>query len=224
MRLAQLCFSVVVGLSTLLVSGPTAGAQPEDDEFRSGLIGSYRAARLQFERVDDRIAFSAGAALPDHRLGKGSFQATWRGYLMSQAPGDYRLYAHVAGQVVVKLDGQVILESKSIEPKWCESEPLELQFDFHPLEISYKTSGPQTRLALFWSGPQFQLEPIGTKQFYHDPDQTPDDRFEQGHALTTALRCGACHKLAGQSAVIAGPSLEYLAHVRPRKPELAGPG
>jgi len=212
MRSTPRHFVSFVCLAVSLTGNSIVHAQPEDDEFRAGLLGTYStAAGARFDQVDDRIAFSWGTAAPDERLGSSSFQVDLRGYLMSQAPGEYRIFAQVAGKLQLKLAGQVIVNSDSNELQWIASAPLKLPFDFHPLEVHYRSLGQQSRLALFWSGPQFQLEPIGIKHFYHDPAETPDNLFRQGASLARALRCAACHELPGDPAAIPGPSLEYLA-------------
>ena len=76
-------------------------AQPDEDEFKPGLIGTYRVgASTQFQQVDPRVAFSASTddLAPDRPV-----EVTWRGYLMSQARGRYHFNVHGIGQIKVVL-------------------------------------------------------------------------------------------------------------------------
>lgn len=204
---------------SLLAAGAIASplfGQADEEDLREGLVASYRhedgdGQGLVAHRVDRRLAFDWGRGAPDPRLPAGSFHAQWRGYLMSQATGQYRLHAYLQGDVTVKLAGQTVLRQRTGAPAWRASEPLELPFDWHPLEIDFKSDGNgDARLSLFWSGPGFGLEPISPARLFHEPAETPAEGFERGADLAAALRCAACHELPGGSAV-AAPALDRLA-------------
>ncbi len=199
----------LLALVLILLASP-ATAQFEDDGFRSGLVGRYRQHETAFKQVDACIAFAWGAETPDRRLAAEGYEVRWRGYLMAQAPGVYRLSASVVGEVEIELAGEVVLTARSSTPRWFESEELNLAADFHPLEVQYRKTGKDARVVLFWSGPQFQLEPVGGRYLFHDPTDTPDERFERGRRLTRALRCIACHEIPGEPEVLAAPSLVHL--------------
>ena len=167
-----------------------------DDEYRSGLLATYRAtAGTTFQRVDSRLAFSWQQSDPDPRI-SGDFSATWDGYLMSQAQGLYRLAAHVQGSLTVELAGKTLLQGDG--KGWMVSPPIELPFDWHPVKIKYSAGKGTGKLVLYWTGPGFQWEPIDPKQWYHDPKRTPKNRFDRGHQLVRALRCNQCHEIPGQ--------------------------
>ncbi|MEQ8791054.1 MAG: c-type cytochrome [Pirellulaceae bacterium] len=188
-----------------------------DDEFSPGLLGRYTAGEGQScTRVDPALSFVWGENPPDARLGRGPFTARWSGYLMSQANGEYRLYAYAQGRVTIELGGETLLDAEAREPGWLEAKPVTLPFDFHDLEVTFHKTQDRARFALYWSGPQFQLEPI-TQRLFHDVDDDADDAFGRGSLLTRALRCAACHEIPGQLPPSPAPALDRLGGAVSRK-------
>ena len=201
----------VLQVAVVSVLASSLAAQIDDDEFRPGLIAEYsNAAGQRCVRVDRAISFDWGRRPPDARLGAGPFSARWTGYLMSQLPGEYRLYVYAAGKVSIRLGGKPLLDAASEKPGWLEARPIEIPFDWHELEITYQSQAAGSQLALFWSGPQFQLEPVDARLF-HDTDKTPGDEFQRGGMLVQALRCAACHEIPGQLPAAKAPALDRLA-------------
>lgn len=200
-----------VVFAIVFVEGTAACAQ--DDEFSPGLIARYAHDENVEEaavRTDPVIAFHWGSRPPDRRLSQGDFSAHWQGYLMSQARGTYRLRAFAAGRVTIELNGEVLLDETSAEPCWLDAQPIDLSFDWHPLEVTFERTSDDPRIALYWEGPGFQLEPITSRWFFHDPDETPPDDFARGATLVRALRCAACHELPGELAPSPAPALDQL--------------
>ncbi len=188
------------------------GDDEDDLEFRGGLIGTYTDQRgATVRRIDRKLALAWDDTVPDRRLSAGPLQIEWTGYLMSQAPGDYQLKAYLEGRLTIVLDGKTVLDASSAEPGWQASPKLTLPFDYHELTIRYASTGSRGRIALFWSGPQFQLEPIAARQFHHDPEMTPDDRFDRGEELVHALRCAACHQVGNEPTARSAPAIDRLA-------------
>ena len=186
-------------------------AQVEDDEFRSGLIGSYSDNQgHRMTRRDATVSLHAGNGQIQRQLDADSLQVQWTGFLMSQAVGEYKLHVYGAGNIEIVLDGETVLKSESTKPEWSASTALPLQFDFHPVTIAYERNGTEGGIRLFWSGPQFQLEPISTRYLYHDPTQTPDASVGRGESIVSALRCAGCHNIPGQSQPANAPSLAHV--------------
>ncbi|HEX5104200.1 MAG TPA: c-type cytochrome, partial [Pirellulaceae bacterium] len=191
-----------------------AAAQDEDEEspYRSGFIATYSSgADQKAVRIDETVAFDWADAAPDSRLAAGPFSAVWSGRLWTQTPGVHRIAAYVQGRVSVTLAGNRIIEGSADQPQWLVSEPLELEFDRHPLEIAYERKGDGGRLALFWSGPNFVLEPIPERFLMHDRESSPSTDFERGRQLAAALRCIACHRDEAQpDDAMPAPALDRL--------------
>ena len=188
------------------------GQDEEDDEYRRGLVATYSDGDGQeFVRVDRSVVFAGGDRLVGERLTGPVSEVVWRGYLMSQASGTYRLSAYVAGNVTVKLNDELVVRGSTNSPSWVDSQPIELSFDWHPIEVRFRYKSETPHLALYWSGPKFQLEPISTRQFYHDPEKSPDDSFERGALLAQALRCAACHENDSTVGAANAPDLSKVA-------------
>jgi mono/diheme cytochrome c family protein len=192
------------------VAQPAAPAA-EDDELQTGLIGSYRdRAGHTLRRVDPQLALQWQQTPPDRRLSTGPYAVHWNGFLMSQARGAYRLSVYAAGKVRVSLGGQVVIEGETGSPGWMHSEPIELAFDWHPLEVGYTSLSESGRVNLFWSGPGFSLEPVSPRQLFHEPADAPVSQFARGEQLVRGLRCAACHTIPGEAQPMAAPSLVHL--------------
>lgn len=189
---------------------PLASEDDEELEFRPGVITQLRAGNRTATRIDERIAFRWGDAQPDPRISADRFNASFRGRLFTIVRGEYRLHIFARGKVTLSLAGKELLKADLKEPGWQAAQPLELAYGYHPLEIEFEKTGDPARIALFWEGPDFQLEPVPGWHLFHDPGQTPDSGFEQGGQLVRALRCAACHDLPQARPSLAGPSLAHL--------------
>ncbi|HXG10116.1 MAG TPA: c-type cytochrome, partial [Gemmataceae bacterium] len=78
-----------------------------------------------------------------------------------------------------------------------------------PLELSFRRMGKDARLAVFWSGPQFGLEPIPPRFLFHPREHLVNRDFERGQLLARVLRCAGCH--AGEPPPPPAPALDRLA-------------
>jgi mono/diheme cytochrome c family protein len=190
--------------------GPAKGQpEAEDSPYQPGLIAAYRMGDRQATRIDEGIAFDWKDAACDLRLPPGDFTAVWRGRLWARGAGTYTIACYVQGEVKITLAGKTVISGRTEERQWLASQPLELDFDYHPLEVSFRRTQPTGQLALFWSGPDFRLEPIPERALLHEREQTPSIEFERGRQLAAALRCAACHKDENASASPA-PALDRL--------------
>jgi mono/diheme cytochrome c family protein len=181
--------------------GLTNRLQADDSlDFLPGLAASLSSdGGMKVERVDRVVRLSPSISSPDPRLAGSLTSATWSGYLMSQNPGRYQLSAFVSGKLTLRVAGQTILNGETRQPSWLASEPLELDFDWHPLEVEFEPAAEGAELSLYWNGPGFNWEPIGSSQLYHDPEMTRSGAFSRGSVLARALRCDACHHLPTES-------------------------
>jgi len=204
--LARLC-----GLFLLLVVAAASAEDEaaEENPYRPGLVATYSAGGRTATRVDETIAFDWQDATTDPRLPAGEFSAVWRGRLWMQAPGTYQLFCFVQGEVEIKLAGKSVVSGEAKDPQWISSQPLELPFDRHAVEITYRRMGQRGQLALFWTGPQYRLEPIAERFLMHEREQRPAAEFERGRQLAAALRCSACHRNES-TPVTPAPALDRL--------------
>jgi len=213
LKVLHLFFASVVAASCC--AAVVAQEEEDDDdlpEFRPGLVARYTGTDGKtHQRRDEAIQFGWHARRPDPRLPDGPFSVAWQGRLFTIAPGKYTFAVHATGQVQIRLAGKMLLDAQTDEARWLRTEPVELEYGYHPLEVAYRRTGEEARVGLFWSGPQFQLEPIPDRQWFHEPGDAPDDWFEKGQLLTRALRCAACHELSSEQTAIPAPELTRLA-------------
>lgn len=193
-----------------------ARAANEDDEeelpkFAPGLVATYRTGtRPPVVRVDDDVQLVWHGNAP--RKDELARNIHWQGRLFSQAGGEYRLHVFVHGSVAITVNGENILTVSTRMPAWHESRPIKLAYGYHPLEIGYdrpSTSDAGT-IKLCWSGPQFGVEPIPERHFFHEPAKTPPTKLDDGKQLVRALRCAACHDVAGETKPLPAPALTHL--------------
>ncbi|PQO33720.1 c-type cytochrome [Blastopirellula marina] len=199
----------------LALSALTWIAQPAlaqfDEDFGRGLIATMRGTDgSQCVRLDPTISFVWGKTAPDPRISDGKFSARWDGLLLSRTPGEYTIHAHVCGKARVILEGEIVLDVDTAKPQWVSGKPLSMKFDWHPFQVDFAKTQPDAELRLFWSGPDFPLEPIPAEYFYHDIDNTIEQPFERGHELIAGFRCVACHTMQGEVAALPAPSLANL--------------
>ena len=200
--------AVVAGLLAMRVSA----AEDDDMDRPAGLLAEYIDGRgVVARRVDTRLAFAWNGRPPDARLVSGPLTVRWTGYLESETTGDYRIHAFGVGRVRVSVKGRVILDANASTPQWIDSQAIELPYDQHPIEIDYQADAPPQSLAFYWSGPGFELEPLGDRVLYHEAIADHGDRFGRGQTLYQALRCGGCHQLDGAASVLAAPALDRVA-------------
>ncbi len=207
----------------LAMVGSNGAFAADDDEedgpvFAPGLIGVYAASDGHtFSRRDEAVQFAWRGAPPDERLVQGEFSVHWRGRLFAIAPGDYRFYLHVAGGAAITIAGEQMLDVRSRGAQWFESSPVQLEYGYHPLEITFRKTSDAARIGLYWSGPKFDLEPLPPSALWHEPAEDPGGRFERGGELWRALRCANCHRdhaeptRAGAQPAAMGPDLTHLA-------------
>ena len=194
-----------------LISTPVWSQRPA---LKPGLIAELAPTQGESQRRIDEVPaiLRVDNRSVDPRIADGPFTVTWTGRLMSQTQGDYRLYAFVkSGQCEVHLNGQLALAGKTTAEQWFASSAIDLPFDWHRLKISFSSSARDTRFSLFWSGPGFQLEPLGERFFYHEQQAGTDVMdVQRAETLVHALRCKACHHVPGPQPLPA-PALNRLA-------------
>jgi mono/diheme cytochrome c family protein len=213
MKLRRRAAAILLHLSCL----PALALAQDDEEdvprYAPGLVAEYQGNEgSRALRIDAEVAFAWEGAAPDERLAHGPFTATWRGRLFTIVPGAYRLHLFASGDVRVRLSNQVLAEGRAGDaagPGWIDSPPIELEYGYHPLEIEYRR-GIVGRIGLYWSGPQFPLEPVPVRHLFHEPSAAPGNEFEEGRMLARALRCGACHALPGGESPLAAADLSRL--------------
>jgi mono/diheme cytochrome c family protein len=216
--LARLSLRIALFITCLGAIVLSAAAQEDFEEespYAPGLVATFQQANAnaaeKVTRIDEALAFDWAAAAPDPRLPAGNFTAMWRGRLWTQVPGRYELAVYAGGgKVSLRLAGKEVLAGTAAAADWLRSEPIDLEFGRHELEVTFERSAAPARLAFYWSGPNFVLEPVPARFLMHDREASPATDFERGRTLAAAFRCAACHGDQADSQALAAPALEKL--------------
>ena len=195
-----------------------SNAFPQDDgddeppEFLPGLVAQLDLPKVGLvTRLDHDVLFDWSEKSVDHRTASQSpIKVRWTGYLECKDNGQFKIHVYAAGRITVRIDGREILKSASESPRWFDSLPLEMKFGRHPIELAYEGIGSRRQIGLFWTGPQFELEPISHRYLSHRFENAIDDSFERGALLSRALGCAACHEGNDVRAPLTAPALTCL--------------
>ena len=197
-------------LVALLASVAHAQDDTDDEGMQPGLVVKYAGDDVIHAAFDEQVA-AVWRANPTDKGQPSNVAAQWRGQLFVQAAGEYHLHLYLQGNAKLRLAGSLLLEGdtgRSHLPKWLHSEPVRLEYGYHPLEIDFFGDGAQARIGLYWDGPGFQLEPVSARNLAHKANSVGKDPRE-GDIVLLRLRCAACHDI-GQAALPA-PALDKLA-------------
>ncbi|MBS0205896.1 MAG: hypothetical protein JSS49_23595 [Planctomycetes bacterium] len=187
------------------------GAQEDDDEQPPGLRGRYQVKQAVVERVDPDIEFQWGENAPDERLPSGSFTANWTGSLLLRSADRFQFHAFVQGKVLLKLNGQTVLEGNAATPQWISGPVMPLTFGEQPFDLSFAKSAEAAQLKLYWSSNEFPLEPVPYHALFQ-PQAAPDlNAVERGRIQFDAFRCASCHVDSQQAeSSLPAPSLKHV--------------
>ncbi len=172
-------FTLVPRLMVLVVAWQLTcsfafGQDEEEEEYAPGLIATEFRASKPFERLDLTVSLPKAEELSDALHAKESVTTTWRGYLFTQGRGDYRFHVYAQGFIQFKLLGQSLIDTELTSVGWRTSNPVNLSYGYHAIEVTLRGTRESTRLKLFWDGPQFQLEPIPPRHFFHERAKYPE--------------------------------------------------
>jgi cytochrome c2/glucose/arabinose dehydrogenase len=189
-------------------------ADDDDDtppELPAGLSAEITANDRTITRIDPELRFDWTEGPVDPRLPSGDFMARWTGKLSVIAPGVHRFHIYASGGIVrVSLGGQRLVEESVDEPRWLDSEPVELEYGHHAIAVEFSRESNAAQLGLYWSGPRFRLEPVPQRALLHEPHGENELAFEQGRQLVHGLRCAACHEIPAAEPAPSAPSLAKL--------------
>ena len=195
-------------------SNAVAQDDGEDElpEFLPGLVATLDLPKIgRVTRLDHDVLFDWSETSVDYRVASQSpIKVRWTGYLECKDNGQFRIHVYAAGRITVRIDNRAILKSDSESPGWLDSLPLEMKFGRYPIELEYEGNGSRRQIGLFWSGPQFELEPISHRYLSHRFENAIDDSFERGALLSRALRCSACHEGNDVREPLTAPALTCL--------------
>ncbi len=226
-------FRIYLTLFFFIAPSHVFGQEEDDDEDAPeslpGIIAEYTdSSGNSFKRIDERISWKWDQSKPDPRLSGDRFQANWTGLLETSVTGEYQFHFHVQGKFNLKINGQSVLKQSSDKPAWVSSSPIKLNWGEQKIEVTFQKTNNNAQVAMFWEGPDFELEPVASHWLTHAAEETPPNHFNRGKLLVRALRCSACHQVSMKNSPIHAPDLlnlkgnikeEWMIHWLTKKPE-----
>jgi len=193
-------------------------AQPdrsdESDGLAAGLVATFGpgdAGAAAITRIDPDVQFNWEGSSPDFRVPADRFRVVWRGRLWTPGSRRYRFHLFLVGKAAVSIGGRKVIDGATDRPGWLSSAPIELEQGHQPIDVEYSKTERLARIGLYWESSAWPLEPITPRWLFHEPaGGEAIDRFDRGHELARAYRCGACHEVPGSDALPRAPSLAAL--------------
>ena len=162
----------------------------QDGELQQGLVGEFRSEDSKsYQRVNEDVAFHWNEQEAQSFSG-----VTWSGQVLIRSLTPYRFYAQASGELSVKIDGQLVLQAKSMEPQWSPGSAQKIAPGFRDIEVEYVPAGGESELRLFWSNEEFTIEPIPSHLLFHETESDGLQEIELGEKLFDAYRCANCHR------------------------------
>ena len=201
-----------------------AQAEDWDDEppqFLPGLVATYSQDSNVAVRKESSVLRNWYLERLDSRLREDqNLEVTWSGLLQIKSDGPFRFYATQNAGLKLEIDGQEIPfsvgEDETSDGKstsLLKSEPTNIDFGRQTIRVTAKVRAPvqNGEVRLFWSGPDFQIEPLGTEYLSHRYEDRVEDEFSKGELLARAYRCAACHEFPGaEQEILSAPALTNL--------------
>ncbi|MEZ6065377.1 MAG: c-type cytochrome [Planctomycetaceae bacterium] len=197
----------------LLVLAVSAPARADDffEGLEPGLIGTYRDADHEYQRIDRTIGIDFGDRAPLPQLDADAFQVEWTGVLFVRSDTNYRFAAFGEGEVHVEVDGQPAVTGELQEAGWLHGPDTALEFGFLPIKVMLKKSTPSASLRLFWESDEFPREPLPYHLLFHREGGERAQLVEHGRVLFDAHRCSRCHARSDLPRSPEGPPLIAVA-------------
>jgi mono/diheme cytochrome c family protein len=206
-------FSMI--LTALAIAALPTMVAADEDSVRPGLHCVVSDGRHSVSRIDRRLSFDWTDSQIETRL-KQAQSLKWSGNLLVRTGGPHTFYAQVTGTLKIVIDDNAALVVEG-ENRFAAGTALDLAAGEHRIQVEFETAPEPSdgnvtddlRLQLFWSSPEFTLEPLPADVLTHTPDmETTNARH--GRMLVDALRCAACHSGLGELPVLKAPDLRQL--------------
>jgi len=202
-------------LILIMVAGGSASVATDEEKMVPGLHCVVTDGQHAVTRIDRRLSFDWTDSRIDSRINDVQ-SVTWAGNLLVRTAGRHTFHAQVAGGMEVTVDDKVVLAAEGSNV-FVSGTAVDLSAGDHRIQIVFQTTSKRLatkaprdfRMQLFWSSPEFTLEPVPADALTH---VAKDDASitQQGRRLVDALRCAACHTGLDELPTLKAPSLLRL--------------
>ena len=180
-----------------------------------GLLCVVSNGQHSVTRIDRRLSFDWTDSLIESRVADVK-SVTWSGNLLVRTGGRHTFHAQVSGGVNVSVDDHVVFSAEGANV-FASGTDVDLAVGDHRIQVEFQTTlkhpdarAPEDfRMQLFWSSPEFTLEPIPADALTHVA-KSEAANAEHGRRLVDALRCAACHTGLDELPTLKAPSLLRL--------------
>ena len=205
-------FKLLITVVTVLGSACIAA---DDAEMLPGLRCVVSDGQNSVTRIDRRLSFDWTDSHIESRVADVK-TVTWEGDLLVRTGSRHTFHAQVTGGVKVAINNNVVLDADGANV-FVSGTAVDLSAGNHQIQIEFQTTQKQPnakaprdfKLQLFWSSPEFTLEPLPADALTHTTDNTTS-HAQQGRRLVDALRCAACHTGLDELPILKAPSLLRL--------------
>ena len=198
-----------------MIGGVSLSAAADEVSMLPGLQCVVSDGTNSVSRIDRRLSFDWTDSRIDSRIADVQ-SVTWSGNLLIRTAGPHTFHAQVSGSVKVSVDDQVVLAAEGPNV-FVSGAASDSSAGDHRIQIEYQTAlthpdakAPRDfKMQLFWSSPEFTLEPLPADALTHAAENDASDS-QHGRRLVDALRCAACHSGLGELPTLKAPSLLRL--------------
>lgn len=190
--------------------GSLASAFPAGEPSKPGELSPDEVAKLHrgltlrfYAKADDAksldarrvrlAAFHVPQGMPPSPfLPAGPIHARLSGYFKIARKGSYTFRLTGTGTMALRIDDKELLKQPG------QSAPVELDENYHKLEIAYASPGAaDATLRLDWSGEKFGFEPLPPEMLFSrkdDADLAGQSSVREGRQLFAERHCASCHE------------------------------
>lgn len=202
-------------LLSIISGGGHTRVAADEENILPGLHCLVTDGKHVVTRIDWRPSFDWTGSRIESRIADVQ-SVTWSGNLLVRSRGRHTFHAQLAGAVQVIVNDQVVLAEDGANV-FVSGTATDFSAGDHRIQIVFKPKlkdagtkvPPDFRMQLFWSSPDFTLEPIPADVLTHAEEHKASPAH-QGRMLVDAHRCAACHSGLDELPTLKAPSLQRL--------------
>lgn len=202
-------------LLSIISGGGHTRVAADEENILPGLHCLVTDGKHVVTRIDWRPSFDWTGSRIESRIADVQ-SVTWSGNLLVRSRGRHTFHAQLAGAVQVIVNDQVVLAEDGANV-FVSGTATDFSAGDHRIQIVFKPKlkdagtkvPPDFRMQLFWSSPDFTLEPIPADVLTHAEEHNASPAH-QGRMLVDAHRCAACHSGLDELPTLKAPSLQRL--------------